>query len=184
MTTTELRAFHEGDERVFSKAVADHSGRLLAYMRAYVSELEMAEDLVQETWLKAYRQRATFRGDGSLLGWLLAVSRSVALDHLRAKKVEQRRLAQAQITDPPAGCAAPVAPVRLEARERAHKVRVALTELPPRQRDTLVLRILEDRSVRDTARALGCAEGTVKAALRQALHNLRTILQATQEGDS
>jgi RNA polymerase sigma-70 factor (ECF subfamily) len=57
----------------------------------------------------------------------------------------------------------------------------AVAQLPARQRDTVVLRILEARTTRETAELMGCAEGTVKASLHQALQNLNPVLRSWRD---
>lgn len=179
MTRTELEALRRGDVEFFRDAVDTHSGRLLAYARGYAPDDASAEDLVQETWLRAYRKRESFRAEGSFVGWLLAIARSVALDHDRKSAVRIKRLAAA-----PVGPVAEV-PAADEAMQRSDRLRTALAQLPPRQRDTVVLRILEDRSIRESAEILGVAEGTVKATLHRAIHNLRTLITSDpREGTS
>lgn len=171
-----LQAFHGGDETVFERAVAEHSSRLKAYCRAFVEDDATAEDLVQEAWLQAYRKRRSFEGRGSFLGWLLAICRTTALSHVRTNR---RRGGPSGAQHALAGQNPPGSPEQADVLERMtqrEEVKAALLALPPRQRDTVVLRVLEDRSVRDTARIMGCAEGTVKAALSKALNHLRRIL--------
>lgn len=179
MTEAELAAFRRGEAEFFRNAVEVHSGRLFAYARSYVPDEASAEDVVQETWLRAYRKRETFRGEGSFVGWLLAIARSVALDLNR--KPTLRRQPTPVV---PEGSSVAVHKVEDRLLGQGDRLRAALAELPPRQRDTVVLRILEDRSIRESAEILGVAEGTVKATLHRALHNLRALIQSDPREES
>lgn len=181
--SSELRRFHAGDPELYRELVARHSPRVLAYLASYTDDLAEAEDLAQEVWTRAFRKRTSFRGDGSLLAWLLAIARTTGLDQARSRVVPESEPLPAGLEP---GAAVPVDPrrppdERLAARERAARVREAVLELPTRQRQTVVLRMFEGRSTQETARLLGCAEGTVKAALSQALDNLATILEPRRE---
>ena len=166
MTPADLRSFRRGEEWIFRRLIAEHSPRLLAYLRSYAVDRAEAEEWAQATWVRVFERRGALRSGGSFLGWLLVIGRSVALD-------EKRRLRRAP-SAPDATVAAPgPAPNDIAERaERAERVRRAVLELPDRQRETVVLRMLEGRTTRETALAMGCAEGTVKAALHRALRTL------------
>lgn len=183
MASQWLEDFHAGQEAVFKQAVSEHSACLKAYSRAFVHDDAVAEDLVQETWLRAYRNRRSFEGRGSFLGWLLAICRTTALSHLRTRRHREARVGT-EDESLARELSSPGESDVLDRLAQAQTVRTALLALPPRQRDTVVLRLLEDRSVRDTARIMDCAEGTVKAALSTALRNLRGLLEAGGEHDS
>ncbi|MFQ5890586.1 MAG: RNA polymerase sigma factor, partial [Gemmatimonadota bacterium] len=75
----ELAGFHSGDGELFRRLVEQHSPRLLAIARSFAADVEEAHDLVQETWRRAFEKRRTYRGSGTLSGWLYAVCRSVCL---------------------------------------------------------------------------------------------------------
>jgi RNA polymerase sigma-70 factor (ECF subfamily) len=141
--------------------VDELSPRLLGYALNLTGDGDEAADLLQETWIQAYRRRATFRGEGPLLGWLLTIAyHRFASD----RRGEARRLARqvelASTTDSIGGAIISPDEGRIDTRQA---LAAALAELPERQRSVVVCRLLEDRSVRDTAVRLGIAEGTVKA---------------------
>jgi len=160
--------FRRGEEETFRQIVELHSPRLLAIARSFAADEDEALDLLQDVWTRAYGKRSSFDGRGSLIGWLLSITRSVCLSARR----KQRTPVQASAVH--ADMMAGPTPLRtLERREAADQVRSALLTLTDRQRDVVVSRLLEGHSTRATALQLHIAEGTVKATLHQALAALR-----------
>ena len=176
MTPGDLEAFRRGEDWIFRRLVREHSPRLIAYLRDYAPDQVGAEELTQSVWVRAFERRQSFRADGTLLGWLLSIARSLALDDWR----RERRMRTLPSTAAPLDVASqPEDPA--ERAERAARVRAAVLSLPPRQRDTVVLRVLDGLSTKEAADWLGCAEGTVKAALHQALARLTRELRTALE---
>ncbi len=174
MTPSDLAALHRGDPAFFRSLVARWSDRLLRFARTMTPDWDVAHDVVQETWICAYERRRQFRGTGSFVGWLVAICRSTALRRARRDAVRRRSLAGV----PGAAPAAPPSPeAGAEAEALKGSVLNAVEELPERQRQTVYLRVLEGRSTAEAARIMGCAEGTVKAALHAAIKNLAPKLQ-------
>ena len=170
MTLVDQRAFQRGDPLAFREAVRSLSPRLLALIRRFASSEDEARDLLQITWMKAYRSRRSFSGTGSLAGWLMSTARNVARDHVRGTRPAP--------CPPAATTSAEPGPEQLAERAAMRRdITNALLDLGERQRDVIVLRLLEGRTVRETAAALGCAQGTVKATLHQALRKLEPLLE-------
>lgn len=168
----DLRRFHAGDEKIFRRIVEAHSPRLLAMLRSFVSDDDAAHDLLQDVWHRAYRKRQTFQARGTLLGWLLAVSRSVG------SSAASRRALDVAGVDPDTLRAEVGAERHAESAELRRDLRAAIAALSDRERDVVVLRLLEQRSTRETAERLGIAEGTVKATLHHAVQKLKESMGA------
>jgi RNA polymerase sigma-70 factor (ECF subfamily) len=166
-----LARFRAGEERAFRELLDSSGGLVRAWVRPYADDPDDAQDLVQEVWRRVLARRGTFRGDGPVRSWLFAVTRSVCLDSVRREERSRRRIERLAHETPAATAA-----VRTR-RQLDDRLRRAVMELPYRQRQTLLARVLDELSTRETAQLLGCAEGTVKSALSQALTNLRKILE-------
>jgi RNA polymerase sigma-70 factor, ECF subfamily len=176
MTQEELVRFRAGDPAHFRLLVERYSPRLLAYATHLTGERASAHDLVQESWLQAYRRRESFTGEGVFLGWLIAIAyHRFVSDHRRDARRESRL--PAVVVEGSTHVEAATVSEHAENAELRRAIAAALAELPPRQRDVVVRRLLEDRSVRETAAELGIAEGTVKAALHHGLAKLRNLLR-------
>ena len=163
----DVERLHAGDERLFAELVRVYSPRLLPHLHRYCQSTGTdAADLLQDVWLRAYQKRRGFDGRGSFFGWLLTICRTVGISALRRHNPET-------FLDHDVPASMPDPDMNIE-RARLHE---AVDELPLRQRDVVMLRIVEDRSTAETARILGCAEGTVKAALHAAVHKLKDKLK-------
>ncbi|HUF27861.1 MAG TPA: RNA polymerase sigma factor [Gemmatimonadaceae bacterium] len=163
----DLERFHAGDEALFAELVRIHSPRLLPPLRRYAGVDADAHDLLQETWLRVYASRRTFEGRGSFLGWLFVVARSVGAAAVRKR---MRRPTSDELSDVAVHDDPDAGPLRDSLRE-------AVLALPERQREVVLLRLVEGMSTAETARLLGCAEGTVKATLHHATRRLRELLK-------
>lgn len=165
----DLERFHAGDEAMFAELVRSYSPRLVPLLRRYADTTTDAHDLLQEVWLRTYSKRHTFDGRGSFLGWLLTVSRNVGMTAVRKRVREPMADFLVEIAsegDPDAGLLGEV-------------LRDAVLALPERERDVVILRLVEGMSTAETARLLQCAEGTVKATLHHATQKLRLRLKET-----
>lgn len=177
MTPEELVLFRSGDAAFMRELIHAHSPRLQRYALLLGIPRDDVEDVLQDCWFRIYAKRATYSGRGSLHGWILAVTRNICLAYFRRRRIEAGSSGElaptfAADTDKEA---APTVP------DEAARVLQALAALPGRQRQVVMLRLLEDRSVDETARMLGCAPGTVKSTLSQALTRLRSRLEAPRK---
>jgi RNA polymerase sigma-70 factor (ECF subfamily) len=194
-----------GEEPALAAALERHRRELRVHCYRMVGSYEDAEDLVQETMLRAWRGREGFEGRASLRSWLYRIATNVCLDHLaaRPRRPVRRgdptlaagdRTARARPLEIP--WLQPFPDAELDAREPAAPddlepeaivveretieltFIVALQALTPRQRAVLLLRDLLGWSQPDTAAALGVTAATVKTALQRARPALRAKLPA------
>lgn len=164
----DLARFRAGDETTFRHLERDQSGRLRALIRGYTDDDDEASDLLQQSWLAIYRSRAQFDGRGALAGWLLAVCRNTCLAHARRRTARPVLIAiqSADATAQPAPDPA-----------LAAHIHDAIASLAPRERDVVMLRLVDGVSTREAAERLDCAEGTIKATLHRATTKLRERLR-------
>lgn len=142
------------------------------YALSILRDPEQAKDAAQETALRFLKGLGKFRGDSRLKTWSLGIATNVCRERLRKRKNQPIGLSPDHHA--PDGAAGPQQ--HAELREQRDRLLAVLGDLPQRQREAVVLRYFEQLSVRDTAEAMGCAEGTVKATLSQAIRSLRTRL--------
>jgi RNA polymerase sigma-70 factor, ECF subfamily len=166
--------FREGDPTLFRRLVETESGILLRYAESLCGDPDEAEDLVQDTWIAAYRERMTFQGRSALLSWLLAICRSRFLS-ARRKTAHRDRILAAQPSFAPGDLAlAADAGADPFARRRLAE---AIADLPDRQRDVVILRLVDGLSTKECAARLGIPEGTVKSSLSRGLDSLKPLLE-------
>ena len=131
-----------------------------------------AQDLVQETLLKAYRGFHTYSRDDNFKAWLFVILRNAWLDHCRKRKLEPVLPVD---VDPPAG--APAEPLDLE-RTLPDELRRAVASLKPAPQVLLILCDIEGFTYREAAAVVGCPIGTVMSGLHNARQKLRAGLGA------
>lgn len=165
-----------GDERAFRALVARHERAVAATVTAMLGPGDEADDAGQETFVRFFRALPSFRGDAAVRTYLTRIAINLSLDALarRRRRRGWLRLGGDEPVDLPHE--APTGSGRLEAREGNARVRAALATLDPGQRAVVVLRILEDRSTRETAELLAIPEGTVMSRLKRALAKLAPLM--------
>jgi RNA polymerase sigma-70 factor (ECF subfamily) len=138
-----------------------------------------AEDLVQDTFLRVLRKGESFDPRrGSLDTWILLTARSLAIDLLRRRTMETRKLS----VEPHSDVSVEPGPEwQAEYRDLIGRVRKAMDRLSPRQRSAVALAYLGERSSIQVAQLQGIAPGTVKSRIRAGMTSLR---QALAEEDS
>jgi RNA polymerase sigma-70 factor (ECF subfamily) len=148
----------------------DHQRPILAYLMRLVDDREAAEDLCQETFLKALRSWARHDPTASPVAWLYRIATNTAYDHLRRR----RRTAHAPLAEFDALAGAHTPEVRLDEREG---VRRALAQLPVCYRVPLLLHVCVGHSLDEIAAALGCSHAAVKMRLLRARERFREVYQ-------
>ncbi|KPV45597.1 RNA polymerase sigma factor [Alicyclobacillus ferrooxydans] len=143
-----------------------YADELYRYARFTLRDAHLAEDVVQEVFIRAIRTWDSFRGEASARTWLWHIARNYMRDVMRRKQVRNRH----SVPDP----------VELydvgTPFESLVELEDQLTRLTDDQRQAFVLRCMQDLSVRDTAEILGWTESKVKSTLSRALTKLREQL--------
>jgi len=128
-----------------------------------------AEDLVQETFLHAYRNAGSFRGEAKVSSWLYRIAVNLCLNWQKGQQ-RRERLLRAWSNELPEG-------FRSVDNSRAQQVQAALLKLHPKQRAAVVLTIYDGLSHAEAAHALGCSETTVSWRLFAARRKLKALLK-------
>nr|WP_237749475.1 sigma-70 family RNA polymerase sigma factor [Streptomyces sp. SS] len=145
----------------------EHGGALLAYATRLTGDRATAEDVVQETLIRAWRHTdALVNGKGSVRGWLLTVARNIITDRYRAKAARPAEVAESPATPP-------VEEDHADSVVDTMTVLGALDRLTPEHRDVLTELYYRERSVAEAADTLGIPAGTVKSRSHYALKALR-----------
>jgi RNA polymerase sigma factor (sigma-70 family) len=142
-------------------------GPLRRYARTLTRDEAQADDLVQDTLVRAYECRGSFRSGGNLRGWLLSILHNTFIDGRRRHAGEARRLGQA------AAMIETAAPPAQESQVRFQQVQAAFLRLPDEQRAALHLVAIEGLPYQEAADALGIPVGTLRSRLGRARATLR-----------
>lgn len=148
----------------------EHGAALLAYVISTMgTDVLAAEDIVQETMLRAWQHAGTVAAARAPMAWLITVAHRLIIDRWRSRNARPREVTDTVLRH--VGV-----PDHAERATTSVLVHHALTELTPRHRDTLVELYLCDRTATEAAAVLGIPVGTVKSRLHKALHALRVSL--------
>ena len=156
------------DEPGLTAAFTAHGGELFGYARRSLGDAELAEEAVQETFVRAWRARDRFDPSlGGIRAWLFTIERRIIIDLARKRAV---RSVDALPHDPPP------AESELDVAMRGWLVEEALRRLRPEHRTVVVEIYYRGRPSSEVATALGIPEGTVRSRLFYALKALRLAL--------
>jgi RNA polymerase sigma-70 factor (ECF subfamily) len=166
--TADVARVLAGDSAAFEGIVGRWQRRLVNLAWRFCRERAMAEDMAQEVFLKAFRSLRSFRGESAFSTWLTAIAVNTYRSRLHA---EGQPLASLDAARTASSGTSPLRGVM--ERQLAESVRRAVLALPRRYREAILLFYFEEKSVPDAARALGVAEGTLKARLHRGRELLR-----------
>lgn len=176
-------SFMQGDGAAFEQLVRRHEELVLRIVRRYARDADDARDLAQRTFVRAFEAaRRTFSRPfaerAPFQRWLVRIAVNLGRNHLR----DESRWPRAALTDAdalqPRG---PEALSKLLEEERAARVRRAVLELPPRQREVLTLRLDAELPFAEIAAALEISENAARVSFHHAAKRLRDLVQAGLE---
>jgi RNA polymerase sigma-70 factor (ECF subfamily) len=168
------RAIVAGDRDAFRLLVERESGPIVRTCARILGDPDAAEDVAQECFVTAYQSIGSWRGEGSIHGWLLRIAVNRAL---RAAKLQRRLLPLEDESGERftiAGGSEPLPDLLMA--ERDHLIQKAVASLPEPYRETVVLRYFGELSIAEIASQTGHPIGTVKTHLGRGLLRLRPAL--------
>ena len=171
------------DEAAIRSIMQTNNRRLYRIARGILRNDGEAEDVVQETYVRAFTHLEDFRGDSTLATWLARIAMNEAMGRLRRQRpaVEWTSLPpgtlEAQIIQFPLSGASEDPEKSMAQREIQHVVEHAIDELPDTFRIVFITRVIEGMNVEETAELLGLKPETVKTRL----HRARTMLRDNVE---
>lgn len=170
-----VRQAQAGDELAFEQLARAHADRLFAVLLTLLGDRSDAEDVAQETMLRAWRAIGSFQGRSQFFTWMYRIAVNEVNRSLEKRGRQLGRVAsedEIQVAGPaseePAG--------RAEQNELRQAIAEALLALPPDHRVAIVLRDVEGLSTRDAASIVGIGQAAFKSRLHQARLEVRFIL--------
>lgn len=162
----------------FESVVVSHRPQIFRFLLASTRDVDLAETLTQDCFLKAHSNWSSFRGDSSVLTWLMRIAINLQKDHWRNRRLQFWRHTRTNSVDLdeasewlPSGERS--AEQRMLAKEQVARVWQAVENLSERQRTVFLLRFVEELELKQIAESTGMGEGTVKAHLSRALARVR-----------
>ncbi len=182
-----VKACQEGDPAAFNLLVWRWEKPLYNFVYKYVGDATLAEDLVQDTFLKVLKSIRRYTYQGSLSTWLYRIAINLCKDHLKRKRLPmvsmhdyyttgsgERVYVQDRIRDETART-----DESLRAEEREELVRRLLAGLPEEERIVILLKEYQELTFREIAEVLDVPDGTVKSRLYHGLRSMRESLERT-----
>ncbi|MGE7931487.1 RNA polymerase sigma factor [Viridibacillus arvi] len=161
------------DEKSFQQVYQTHNDAIYQYIFYLIQHREVAEDLTQETFYRAYKQFDTFREEADVKTWIKRIARNLVYDHFRRKQIVKFipfvHLDDRVEKDTPSDI--------LERGEAVANLYETLKELKLPYKETLVLRKIDGLSVKEAADFLGCSEKQVTNNTARALKALQKIYE-------
>ncbi|HXA08478.1 MAG TPA: sigma-70 family RNA polymerase sigma factor [Chthoniobacterales bacterium] len=178
-----------GDTEAFDQLVSRFRNRVFGMIYNMVHNEQDAWDLAQDSFLKAWKSIARFRGQSSFYTWIYRIVMNVTIDWLRKKQVQG---AGAEFDDAiqlteidPASRTVPHAGAlpheRMEQKEIRVRIDAAIAQLSPEHRAVILMKEIEDMQYHEIAESLGCSIGTVMSRLFYARKKLQNLLRDVYE---
>lgn len=159
-------------EAIIRQMVETHQTPLMRLCYLYLHDVQLAEDAVQETFIKAARTLDKFRGEASMKTWLTSIAMRTCCDMRRSfwfRRMD-RRVTPEMLPDP----------VQSPLGEET-ALTVAVMNLPQKEREVILLYYYQDMNVNEIARTLGVTQPTVSYRLKRAREKLRAELEGREE---
>jgi RNA polymerase sigma-70 factor (ECF subfamily) len=161
-----------GEKKAFEELMMRHEKFLMKVVVRLTRDLDLAEDIVQEAFIKAYKRLSLFEGRASFRSWLYQIAINTARNRFR--KYSRETLT----SEPTEQAVASVAEQDLIALDVRAVLQAEIERLPDRQKTALTLRIFEDLSFKEIAELMACPYDTAKANYRHAILKLKERLES------
>jgi RNA polymerase sigma-70 factor (ECF subfamily) len=169
-----MLAFKAGDEQAFHQLFDRYKKQVVNYCYRFCGDREVAEELAQEAFLRIYKAAPRYRPKARFRTWLFKITANVCLNEVRRPVYRQQLESLDQLPERDSGMAGP--DIELANAERQHLVRLAMRDLPDKQRTALLLRIEGEFSYKEIALQIGRSVGHVKTLIHRGRLALRQKL--------
>jgi len=177
---TTIARIKSGDIEAFGAVVRTFEKRVISFCTALLKDRAAAEDVTQETFIRAYRYLGTYDTGRPFYPWLARIAFRLAQTH--RSRCRSGELPLTAEIDKPAGTRNPLA--ELIRNEQSRDLWQGVRDLPAGERAAVVLFYRQELSVRQVAEALGVTSGTIKTFLFRARRHLRQRLTDTKRGET
>lgn len=170
-----MRDIAAGDQRAFRILVETNIGSMMRFAFNMTGRLDLAEDMVQQTFTQAWKAADRWKPDAKLSTWLYSILRNECLQYIRKHKPNTRIVVS--IDDADLHATEPLPDMTLESDEAKRELQVAMDKLPERQKAALMLRYAEELSQKDASKVLGIGEKAFESLLSRGKAQLKLWLK-------
>jgi len=173
--------FADGNTAAFDLLFARHHVGVYNFACSMLNDTARAEEILQETFLAVVRSVKNYEPRGYFRTWLLRIARNRCLNAIESERLRRDALNERSLdqTDPPSR--EPSAVDRFQAGETLQILRRSLAQLPPRQREVMILYAFEQMTAREISQVLDMPINTVKTLVHRARAALATALDGERE---
>lgn len=168
-----VRRVGAGDRAAFRALVERYRGPLYAFILRMVRRPAVAEELAQDTFVRAFLAASRFEPTASVSTWLFHIAARLAMNE--AALAHHAHEVRGEVPDATAGAPQPLE--QLERKELSRAIEEALARLPAQQRAAVLLARFEDMPYREIGKVLGISEGAVDGLLQRARQTLMKLLR-------
>jgi RNA polymerase sigma-70 factor, ECF subfamily len=183
-------AAREGRQAAYRELIRRYERPIFALLFRMVRDRELAEDLSQETFVKALNAIESYRPEFKFSSWIFKIANNAAIDHLRRRELDTLSLDGSPHAETPEAMQATALQIgarqespldAVEARELGGAIEAAIGKLRPEYRSCILLRHVEGRAYEEIAEMLDLPLGTVKTYIHRARNELRQALAHLRE---
>lgn len=174
-----VSAYIRGDESAFETLVERYKSKIYTTIYLVVKDQEVAEDLMQDTFIKAIRtlRNGKYNEEGKFLPWILRIAHNLAIDYFRrARRYPSVVFEDGSNVFNSLNFSEGSVETRQIKKESHEHLRGLIKQLPEQQREVLIMRHYEDMSFQEIADATGVSINTALGRMRYALINLRKMM--------
>ena len=166
-----------GDEEAFRVLVERHSRSIYRLAFRMTGRAEDAEDVVQETFVRAYKQLARFESRSNFATWLYRIGFNCSIDYMRARPHRESAETDETLERVSPSTTGPTMDDMVFAGQISEKVQGALTDLSPQERAAFLMRHYHGCSIEEICDALGLKSNAAKHSIFRAVKKMRVALQ-------
>jgi RNA polymerase sigma-70 factor (ECF subfamily) len=180
-----------GKSEAFAMLMRRYQSRLIRYINGFVKNNDLAQDLTQEAFLRAYRSRKTYTPKASFAAWIYRIATNLCYDEFRKKRSSPTMSLNTpftfQITEKgdeetielyemlPDDSVSPP-DVEIEKEEQRARLRSAIESLSEKHRTVILMHVYRGMEYAEIAKQLGCSVGTIKSRMHYAVKSLKQML--------
>ena len=175
-----IALFQKGDEKAYVELVNRYRDRLMNFVFQYLGDMELAEDIVQDTMLKLYQKKHYYKQIAKFSTWIYTIAKNLAFTELRRKKIRKTTVLSQMTSDEkdyelPSG--QPETGQEIQSEFALKLIQAAIQGLPDRFKTIIILRDIEELSYEEISSILDVPLGTVKSRINRARLQLQVELQ-------
>ena len=179
-----------GSEAGYRELIRRYERPVFSLLYRMLRDRELAEDLAQETFIKALNAIESYRPEFKFSSWIFKIANNAAIDHLRRRELDTLSLEGSPHAETPDAVEATALQVgakqespldAVEARELGGQIEAAIAQLRPEYRSCILLRHVDGRAYEEIAEILDLPLGTVKTYIHRARNELRQALAHLRE---